>query len=48
MKCLRPDVNREIQDENMQQIVEDEDKDESNPEYDMNQGGGNSLNDMQD
>ena len=44
---FRPDANREIQDENTQQIGEDEDEDKSNPEEDTNQGGGIELDDMQ-
>ena len=46
-EVLKPDVNRQIQYENSQQIDEDEDKDENNPEEDINQGGGNDLDDMQ-
>ena len=47
-EVMRPDVNREIHDENIQQIDEDEEEDESNPEEDMNLGGRNDLDDMQD
>ena len=46
--ALRPDVNREIQNENAQQSDENEDKDENNPAEDMNQVAGNDLDDMKD
>ena len=47
-EALKPDVNREIQNENAQQSDEDEDKDENNPKEDTNPGGENDLDDMED
>ena len=47
-EVIRPDTNREDQDENIQQINEDEEENESNPEKDINLGGGNDLDDTQD
>ena len=45
---IRPDMNRKIQDENVQQIDKDEEEEESNPEEDMNLGGRNDLDNIQD
>ena len=47
-EVIRPDANREGQDENIQQVDEDEEENESNPERDINLGGRNDLDNMED